>query len=47
MYTFLNHLVYSVIDDITGPVAHAGTVEAAPPMEEANEIPLGGLIEWT
>ena len=45
MYTLLNRRVYSVIDDITGTVA--GTTEAAPSVEEANQVPPGGLIEWT
>ena len=47
MYTLLNRCVHNVIDDITGPVAHAGSTEAASPAKEANRIPPGGLIEWT
>ena len=45
VYTLLNRLVHSVIDDIIGPVARAGSAEAAPPVEEANSILPGGLIE--
>ena len=47
VYTLLNRRVHSVIDDITGPVARAGSVEAEPLAEEANPIPPRGLIEWT
>ena len=47
VYTLLNRHVHNVIDDIIGQVAHAGNPEAAPPTEEANQVPLGGLIEWT
>ena len=47
VYTLLNRNVHSVIDDITGLVARAGTTETALPAEEANQIPPGGLIEWT
>ena len=47
VYILLNRCVHSIIDDITGTVARAGAVEAAPPTEEANQILLGGLIEWT
>ena len=43
----MNHCVHSVIDDIAGPVAHASPVEAALLAKEANQIPPGGLIEWT
>ena len=46
VYTLLNSRVHSAIDDITSPVARAGIAEAAPPEEEANQIPPGGLIEW-
>ena len=45
VYTMSNCHVYSVIDDITGPVVSAGTAKAASPAEEANQIPPGGLIE--
>ena len=47
MYTLLNRRVYSVIDDITGQVARLDDAEATPPMEEANQVPLGGLNKWT
>ena len=47
MYTLLNRHVHSVINNITGQVARGGNPEAAPPAEEANQVPLGGLIEWT
>ena len=46
-YTLLNRRVHSVTDDITSPVARAGHAEAAPPAEEAYQIPPRGLIEWT
>ena len=45
VYTLLNRPVHSVIDDITGLVACAYTADAAPPVEEANQVPSGGLIE--
>ena len=47
MYTLLNRRVHSVIDDVIGPVACAGPAEATPPAEKPNQIPPGGLIEWT
>ena len=47
VYTLLNRLVHSVIDNIAGQVARAGNPKAVPPAEEANQIPPGGLIEWT
>ena len=47
VYTLLNRRIHSVIDDITGQVASAGNPDAAPPAEEANQVPPGGLIEWT
>ena len=47
MYTLLNRRVYGVIDDIIGQVARPDNTEAVPPTEEANQVPLGGLIEWT
>ena len=46
VYTLLNRPVHTVIDDITGPIARAGSAEVAPPAHDANQIPLGGLIEW-
>ena len=39
VYTLLNYRVHSVIDDITGKVARADNPEAAPPAEEANQVP--------
>ena len=39
VYTLLKRRVYSVIDDITGTVAHAGFAEATPPVQDANQIP--------
>ena len=47
MYTLLNRRVHSVIDDITGQLARPDNAAAAPPAEEANPVPLGGLNEWT
>ena len=47
VYTLLNRRVHSAIGDITCQVALAGNSEAAPPVELANQVPLGGLIEWT
>ena len=47
VYTLLNRRVYSIFNDITGTVARASTTETAPSVEEANQIPPGGLIEWT
>ena len=47
VFTLLNRRVHSVIDDTTGQVARSDNVEAAPPAEEANQVPPGGLIEWT
>ena len=47
MYTLLNRCVHSVIDDITGQVARLDIAEAAPPAEEANQVPPGGLHEGT
>ena len=47
VYTLLNRRVHSVIDDITCSVARTGTAETAPPVDKANQIPLGGLNEWT
>ena len=46
VYTLLNHRVHSVIDDITGQVARFSGSETAPPTEETNSVPLGGLNEW-
>ena len=45
--TLLNRRVHHVIDDITGQVARTDNAEATPPVEEANQFPPGGLIEWT
>ena len=45
VHTLLNRRVHSVINDITGQVARTGNAETAPPAEEANQIPPGGLIE--
>ena len=39
MYTLLNRHVHSVIDDITGQVAHPDDTAAAPPAEETNQVP--------
>ena len=47
VHTLLDRRAHSVIDDITGPVARAGNAETAPPAEKANQVPPGGLIEWT
>ena len=47
MYTLLNRRVHSVIDDITGQVTRPEDTEAAPPTEEAHQVPPGGLNEWT
>ena len=47
VYTLFNRRIYSVIDDITGLVACAGFAEVAPFVEEANQIPPRGLMEWT
>ena len=47
VYALLNRHIHSVIDDITGPVARVSIAEAALPAEEANQIPPGGLIEWS
>ena len=47
MYILLNRRVHSVIDDIIGQVAHPDIAEAAPPAEEANPVPPGGLNEWS
>ena len=46
VYTLLNHRVHSVIDDITGQVARSSGTETAPPTEETNPVPPGGLNEW-
>ena len=45
MYTLLNRRVHSIIDDITGQVAHPDDTAAAPPAEEANQVPPGVLNE--
>lgn len=47
VYALLNHRVHDVIDEIVDPIAHPGPAEAVLPPEEANSIPLGGLIEWS
>ena len=47
VYTLLNRHVHSVISDITGQVARADDPKAALPAEETNQVPPGGLIEWT
>ena len=47
MYTLLNRRIHSIIDDITSSVARASIAEAALPAEESDQIPPGGLIEWT
>ena len=44
-YILSNRRVHSVINDITCQVARAGNPEAAPPVEEANQVPPGELIE--
>ena len=44
MYTLFNRCVHSIIDDVIGPVASAGTAEAALSAKEANQIPLRELI---
>ena len=36
----------SVIDGITGPIAHAGPAAAPTVAEETAPVPPGGLIEW-
>ena len=46
-YTLLNRRVHGIIDDRKGPVGLTGVEEAQPSEEEANQIPPGGLIEWT
>ena len=46
MYTLLNRRVHSVIGDITRQVAHSSGTEIAPPAEETNPVPPGGLNEW-
>ena len=46
VYTLLNRRVHSVIDDITGPVGRPGGSETAPPPEETDPVPPGGLNEW-
>ena len=43
--TLLNRRVHSVIDDITGQVARSSGFETAPPTEETNPVPPGGLNE--
>ena len=45
VYTLLNRRVHSVIDDIISLLACASTAEATTPVEEANQIPPGWLIE--
>ena len=45
VYTLLNRCVHNIIDDNIDPVARTGAVEATPLVEEANQIPPGGLIE--
>ena len=47
VYTLLNRHVHSVIDGITGPVTRADSIEVTLPAQDANQIPSGGLIEWT
>ena len=36
----------SVIDGITGPIAHPGPAAAVAAAEEAVTVPPGGLVEW-
>ena len=36
----------SVIDGITGPIAHAGPAAAPAAVEEIVAVPPRGLIEW-
>ena len=47
VYTLLNRCIHSVIDDIIGQLARSDNTEAAPPAEEANQVPPGELNEWS
>ena len=47
MYILLNRRVHSAINDIIGQIARPDDIEVAPPVEEAHQVPLGGLNEWT